>query len=296
MASSLKLTNNGVSRLAGNIAAADTTLSVTPGDGSKFPAITGSEWFPCTLVRASDNAIEIVKVTTRSIDTFTITRAQEGTAALALVAGDRVELRLTAGTFTDEVARVEAKTDAAQTDATQAQSDATQALADAAAAQADATQALSDAATADAKAVAAQGTADAALPKAGGTMTGALALAAGSTAPNPVAGDRSQALATTQMFADEFGSSLATSGYQKLPSGLIIQWGQSVSSSAGNVSVTFPIEFPTAVFPVTITHNGTGAGQYVGQAIDQTTTGFSLAGWLSGSRAGATFGWIAVGH
>ncbi len=45
-----------------------------------------------------------------------------------------------------------------------------------------------------------------------------------------------------------FGSSLAASGYQKLPSGLIVQWVQGATSTAGEVSevVTLPITFPNS--------------------------------------------------
>lgn len=48
-----------------------------------------------------------------------------------------------------------------------------------------------------------------------------------------------------------FGKSLTDSGYQKLPSGLIIQWGTaSVTSTASgattNVTITCPIAFPNA--------------------------------------------------
>jgi hypothetical protein len=112
MPSLLKLSNNAVGRLASNRSAADTTLILIAGDGARFPALTGDEFFPATLIRGSDGAIEIVKVTARSTDSLTVQRAQEGTAALAFLGGDRVELRLTAGTFATEVARVEGKADA----------------------------------------------------------------------------------------------------------------------------------------------------------------------------------------
>lgn len=48
-----------------------------------------------------------------------------------------------------------------------------------------------------------------------------------------------------------FPSSLASSGYQKLPSGLIIQWGV-VSVPAGNVYTTFnlPIANPTSTLVI----------------------------------------------
>lgn len=97
----LKLKNNAVSRLAAGITAGDVSLSITPGDGAKFPSLSAGDYFPCTLIRASDGAIEIVLVTDRSTDVFTITRAQEGTTGLAFVAGDRVELRMTASAALD---------------------------------------------------------------------------------------------------------------------------------------------------------------------------------------------------
>lgn len=61
---------------------------------------------------------------------------------------------------------------------------------------------------------------------------------------SPATGLRSAALATMQKFADEFGASLATNGYQKLPSGLIIQWG-TYTLSGGTTAYNLPIAFPT---------------------------------------------------
>lgn len=113
MPSSLKLSNNGVGRLSANIAAGATAISLTPGDGVKFPALGAGEWFPATLIR-SDGTIEVIKVTARAGDALTATRAQENTAAVAFNAGDRIELRLTAGTFQSELARAEGTADAAK--------------------------------------------------------------------------------------------------------------------------------------------------------------------------------------
>jgi hypothetical protein len=107
MPSSLRLANNGTSRLAALLSDSATSLSVLSGDGAKFPSLSAGQFFPATIVRSSDQAIEIVRVTARSSDTFTITRAQEGTTALAFAANDLIELRLTASTFADEVQRVE---------------------------------------------------------------------------------------------------------------------------------------------------------------------------------------------
>lgn len=93
----MKLANNAVSRLEAGIAAGATSISITPGDGAKFPVLSAGDYFPATLIRASDGAVEIIRVTARSTDVLTVARGQENTTALAFVSGDRIELRLTAG-------------------------------------------------------------------------------------------------------------------------------------------------------------------------------------------------------
>jgi hypothetical protein len=51
---------------------------------------------------------------------------------------------------------------------------------------------------------------------------------------------------------DFMTKSLSSSGYQKLPGGLIIQWG-SVANEASTTALTFPIAFPTAVLQMVCT-------------------------------------------
>jgi len=51
----------------------------------------------------------------------------------------------------------------------------------------------------------------------------------------------------------DFGSSLAPNGWRKLPSGDIEQWGSVVTSTGGDVTFTFPIAFPNAVYSITAT-------------------------------------------
>lgn len=94
------LRNNAVSRLASSLTASATTLAVMSGEGARFPSPTGDQWFPLSLVK-SDGTLEIVKCTARSGDVFTVVRAQESTASMAFEAGDRVELRATAGVFAE---------------------------------------------------------------------------------------------------------------------------------------------------------------------------------------------------
>lgn len=92
------INNNAASRLASSLSAVATALSVTPGEGAKFPSPTGGNWFPVTILKAS-GVFEIVRCTARSGDVLTIARSQEGTAAAAFDAGDRVELRITKAAF-----------------------------------------------------------------------------------------------------------------------------------------------------------------------------------------------------
>lgn len=94
----LVLANNAVSALATNISASATQFTIKSGDEVRFPTITPGQWFPLTLVDAAGN-VEIVRCTARAGVTFTVTRAQEGTAARIFNADTRVELRLTAGTI-----------------------------------------------------------------------------------------------------------------------------------------------------------------------------------------------------
>lgn len=106
----IQLANNAASKLAANVTSSGTSISVTPGEGSKFPALTGSQYFMATMVKA-DGSTEVVKVTARSTDTMTIVRAAEPVAgastAYAYSAGDKFEARLTAGGLTGELDRLD---------------------------------------------------------------------------------------------------------------------------------------------------------------------------------------------
>jgi hypothetical protein len=97
MSSNYQFTNNAATTLASSILIGATSLTVAASTGALFPTLTGTNFFYCTLQNTAGTVIEIVKVTARSTDTFTIVRAQEGTSASAFASGDKVELRLTAG-------------------------------------------------------------------------------------------------------------------------------------------------------------------------------------------------------
>lgn len=84
-------TNFGIGTLSAGITSGATSLSVTAGQGARFPNPTGSvQPFEAVIYDATnytnpsdDPNHEIVRCTARSTDTLTITRAQEGTSAVA---------------------------------------------------------------------------------------------------------------------------------------------------------------------------------------------------------------------
>lgn len=95
-------TNNASTTLSSAITAGSTTLIVSTGTGALFPVLSGGNVFRGTLVDAATQTLrEIVQVTATAGDTFTITRAQEGTTARAYNAGDILYLDATAAQFAD---------------------------------------------------------------------------------------------------------------------------------------------------------------------------------------------------
>lgn len=73
-----------------------TTLVLQSGEGDNFPTLSAGEGFELVIAPASVAPLktnsEIVRVTARSGDTLTITRAQEGTTARDVQVGDKVYL------------------------------------------------------------------------------------------------------------------------------------------------------------------------------------------------------------
>jgi hypothetical protein len=96
----MKFTNNATSTLASGITNSATSLTVASGNGALFPTLGAGDYFYCTLANTS-GTVEIVKVTARSTDTFTVTRGQDGTSGVAWNSGDKVELRLVAASLND---------------------------------------------------------------------------------------------------------------------------------------------------------------------------------------------------
>lgn len=98
----IKLTNNAFATLAASINSSATSITLTTGQGARFPTLGVGDYFYATLIDTSNN-LEIVKCTARSTDVLTVVRAQESTTARAYNTGDRIEIRITAQTFLDAV-------------------------------------------------------------------------------------------------------------------------------------------------------------------------------------------------
>ena len=90
----VQLTNNAFSVIPSGVQSTDTSLTVTAGDGAKFPALGTGDFFYLTLVNTS-GTFEIVQVTARADDVMTIARGKIGTIALTFLPNSRAELRVT---------------------------------------------------------------------------------------------------------------------------------------------------------------------------------------------------------
>lgn len=101
MALSLLAANNAQTVLAAGISSTATSLTVNAGTGTLFPSpVAGSSFFKLTIIDAATGSLtEIVHVTARAGDVFTIQRGQEGTVPRAWSANDIVANMMTAGTL-----------------------------------------------------------------------------------------------------------------------------------------------------------------------------------------------------
>jgi hypothetical protein len=101
-----------------------------------------------------------------------------------------------------------------------------------------------------------------------------------------VAADSLSSIAT----AAQFAMSRSANGYQKFPTGIIIQWGSGANQQPNILNVTFPTQFPTACFVVIPT---VAVQQLVSiAAINLSQTGCQIYNGLS---TGYWFAWMAIG-
>ena len=124
---------------------------------------------------------------------------------------------------------------------------------------------------------------------------------------NPGAADAAQlATEVSKLGADKVpftaflgaNQSLASSGYQKLPGGLILQWGTLTTSASADSPITFPIAFPTACNNRQVSvREGGGAVPRFASIGAHNLTGMSIGSFVSSStaRSPIVVDWIAIG-
>lgn len=122
------------------------------------------------------------------------------------------------------------------------------------------------------------------------------------TAPTATAGTNTTQIATTEFVQLSSPASLTSSGYQKLPSGLIIQWGAtSVTMPTTNklygTIVTFPIAFPRGCLTANSTPSNIHVTHINTSSESLGTSSFNLVTSTgTGSNAAMAVRWIAIGY
>ncbi len=137
---------------------------------------------------------------------------------------------------------------------------------------------------------------DAATPQASTTAQGLVELATNAEAQAWTDADRAITPATLAQALKGSNQSLASPGYQKLPGGLVLQWGDFLTSS-GDVTVTFPLAFPNTCLNVQITCTASAPQDYIATLGTKTATNFEVnTADGSGAAISVGFSWFAIGY
>ena len=106
--------------------------------------------------------------------------------------------------------------------------------------------------------------------------------------------DGSQLVASSVAYAKflttDWTNSKAATGYQKLPSGVIVQWGSWSGGAAVSGTDSFPLTFPTGVFAMIFGTSSNGTAGY-GAPISN-----SQYNWNRNSGSSNSGTWVAFGY
>lgn len=92
----------------------------------------------------------------------------------------------------------------------------------------------------------------------------------------------------------EFTRNLVNNGWQKLPGGLVIQWGMGgMAAGVTSGDVTFPIAFPVTVFAIFATDTGAASVTY--GTTNRSKTGFTLTRTASSGAGNVNAFYLALG-
>jgi hypothetical protein len=146
------------------------------------------------------------------------------------------------------------------------------------------------------------GTLSSLMPISGGAFTGPI------VGPTPALGDNSTKLATTAFVNNAFAASVGANGYQKLPSGLIFQWGVQTGSFPQGIygPYSFPTAFPNACLNLSFTTispesaGGAAGDNFIQVPSTNSPTATQFWAWSdlisSGINLANGFYWFAVGY
>lgn len=130
---------------------------------------------------------------------------------------------------------------------------------------------------------------------------GIVQLADAATAQGLTDAQRALTPATLAAAFQGWNQLLADNGYQRLPGGLILQWGRGRTLTSGALNVVFPVAFPNACVAVV----GTALNNTIGSdtweiSVEPSKTGFACAvvAVTSGGihQTDAFFRYIAIGY
>ncbi len=107
------------------------------------------------------------------------------------------------------------------------------------------------------------------------------------------AAERDVGIGTNQIpDMSNFTASLSGIGWQKLPSGLIIQWGSYTTTGKGSKEITFPIAFPLACISLSVTRHQPGTNGAI-NASSLTAYSFAVQDYAAGDEV---FSMMALGY
>ncbi|MFC2858653.1 phage tail protein [Citrobacter farmeri] len=91
-----------------------------------------------------------------------------------------------------------------------------------------------------------------------------------------------------------FARNLVSNGWQKLPGGMVIQWGMGGMEAGVNAGdVTFPIAFPSNVFAILVTDTGAASVPY--GTTNRSKTGFTLTRAATSGAGNVNGFYLAIG-
>ncbi len=103
--------------------------------------------------------------------------------------------------------------------------------------------------------------------------------------------------AVNDQFTSLFTNFKTTNGYQKLPSGLIVQWGIAITNASGIATATLPMAFPNAHLIAVGTHRGSGAANVINTGSTKTTVTFKVTAMPAGTVSADWWAYyIAIGY